>query len=310
MGLLSKNERVCAHCGNTCKAFADSQAEFCKSCHEESEKLRKELLAAVEGYDAYRNKLECKRYSGFELAPIIEHKEKLVEKFTRPLVISREEIEQAGNNYRSLTDEQAQDILIRANAASVSSSLGAVYTDNFFVLTGYNNVIVDAADVFAVGIGTASGVNAGLYEEAILCAVFTNDPYIPVFPIVFVGKTGWVSSKSKKGREGVKAVFEAMCPNLTYPVEEIKALKKRVKNEDEVKGNISKELMLKALGATWLGEGVLDVRKDSSSLTYASANMLESMGYLQGSELSSLLGCDSWFRRRYWNKQMKKLNQK
>ena len=48
----------------------------------------------------------------------------------------------------------------------------------------------------------------------------------------YVGKTGFFElTKSKKGRASVNALFEAMCPNLTYPVGDIKQLKKQISQE-------------------------------------------------------------------------------
>ena len=48
----------------------------------------------------------------------------------------------------------------------------------FFVLTDFEKAVVDMEDVFAVGI-TGDYKYQDSKEEAVLCAVFTNDPYIP-----------------------------------------------------------------------------------------------------------------------------------
>lgn len=85
------------------------------------------------------------------------------------------------------------------------NTMGAAYTDSFFALTGYESTIVDAEDVFAVGF-TSDYRLKGNNEEVILCAVFTNDPYIPVFPMVYLGKRGMfelMSPKSAKMLENI-----------------------------------------------------------------------------------------------------------
>ena len=52
--------------------------------------------------------------------------------------------------------------------------------------------------------------------------------------------------KSKKTRKFVTEFFEFICPNnLTYPVQELKSLKKQIKSEENVKGNIDKQDILK-----------------------------------------------------------------
>lgn len=310
MGLFSKSERTCSHCGNTYKALVDLNNGLCNECYAESEAKKRELLASVRGYNSYNYRLNIQDYNGFELEPIVARKAKLVEKFRRPVMITRSEIMDAGENYKRLTDEQAEDILIRALASSINSTLGAAYAGNFFVLAGYDNVIVDVEDVFAVGFASDHKLNVGT-DEAILCAIFTNDPYIPAFPMIYIGKTGFFElTKSKKGRKEVKEMFEAMCPNLTYPIDEIKILLKQVKKEGSVKGNIDKALMLKLLDNANYSSGVFETKSMQSELTVPTVNMLEDMGYLQRSELQILLKWDKLFNRKYWTKHMEKLDKK
>lgn len=104
----------------------------------------------------------------------------------------------ASNNYKILTDEEAADVLIRTAKSSITSTLGAAFSKSFYIPTHYKGMIVDAKDVFAVGYTTASKVDVG-NKEAILCAVFTNDPYVPVFGMIYGGEMGaFEVFKSKK----------------------------------------------------------------------------------------------------------------
>lgn len=135
----------------------------------------------------------------------IKMKNALLEKFQLTDGISRAELQQASDNYRSLTDEEAVDVLARVARTSMCNTMGAAYTDSFFAPTGYESTIVDAEDVFAVGF-TSDYRLKGNNEEVILCAVFTNDPYIPVFPMVYLGKKGMfelMSPKSAKMLENI-----------------------------------------------------------------------------------------------------------
>ena len=138
---------------------------------------RDELKNENKGYNYYMD-VRYKEYISDEMEEIVKHKNAFLEKFQLTDGISRAELQQASDNYRSLTDEEAVDVLARVARTSMCNTMGAAYTDSFFAPTGYESTIVDAEDVFAVGF-TSDYRLKGNNEEVILCAVFTNDPYIP-----------------------------------------------------------------------------------------------------------------------------------
>ncbi len=185
--------------------------------------------------------------------------------------------------------------------------MGSAYTDYFFAPTSFEKTVVDVEDVFAVGYTSDYRLKSE-NEEIILCAVFTNDPYIPVFPIVYVGKRGFFEfGKSKKGRQGVNGLFESKCPNLTYPVQDIKKLKKQIKADGLVKGNIDMKFMLREISEVLVGGGIFNTEQLDVELPSSTAEMLEKCGYIQEDEINIILGLDKMFSGRFWRKHLDRL---
>ena len=137
-------------------------------------------------------------YTEEQLDQIAEHRLHILEKYRQTQGITRAELMNASDNYKKLTDDQAAEVLVRIANSTISSTMGAAYTGNFFVPTAFEKTIVDAEDVFAVGYTNDYKLQVD-GQEVILCAVFTNDPYIPVFPMIYIGKLGFFEiMKSKK----------------------------------------------------------------------------------------------------------------
>ena len=309
MGLFSKKTYVCEKCGKEFQTRMKVCGNvLCDACLDAELDVREKLEEAVQGYVDYYEDVFYKSYSLDELKKIIAHRDNLLAKFKNNAGISRAELANASDNYKNLTDDQAAEVLKKVANSALSSTLGAAYSGRFFCSTDYSKMIVDAADVFAVGYTSDSRFNSDL-EEAILCVVFTNDPYVPVFPMVYIGKKGLLEfKKSKKGREGVEALFSAMCPNLKYPVCDIKQLKKQMKQEGEVKGRLDDKFMLEQLDNASCGKGIFDTRSMNGRLSDDSAAMLDSIGYIQDIEQDIILKMDKMFNRNYWNKQIKRIS--
>lgn len=99
--------------------------------------------------------------------------------------------------------------------------------------------------------------------------------------MIYVGKTGFIElTKSKKGIASVNALFEAMCPNLIYPVGDIKQLKKQIKQDGAVKGNIDKKFMMDQISSASVSSGIFDTKKMHSDLYPGSTKMLDRIGYI------------------------------
>lgn len=309
MGLFSKKTYVCEKCGKEFETRKKLSANIiCDDCFDKELNEREELEDAVSGYVAYYDEVFYKSYSLNELKKIIAHRDNLLAKFKNDSGISRAELERASENYKNLTDDQAAEVLKKMATSTIIATRGAAYSGTFFCPTEYEGMIVDAGDVFAVGYTTDINYESDI-KEAILCVAFTNDPYVPVFPMVYVGKKGLFEfKKSKKGREGVEALFESMCPNLKYPVCELRKLKKQIKQEGEVNGKVDSKFMLEQMDDAINCSGFFDTEKMGNKLISGSAAMLDSIGYIQDIEQDDILKMDKMFNRNYWNKQIKRIS--
>ena len=299
MGLFSKKTLVCSHCGKEYQTRL-ALGTLCDDCVMQKSKLEK----LVKGYSDYS--YSCVD-SIEKIEAAIEHRNNILEKYRKTDGISRAELRNASDNYKKLSDEEAADVLLRAANSSVNTTIGAAYTENFFALTQWEGVIVDAEDVFAIAYTTAKKY-AMEGAEVILCAFFTNDPYIPAFTMLYTGKLGFFEfSKSKKGREAIKEQFEAMCPNLTYPVQDLKDLNQQITFAKEIKGNISKKDMTSKIGEVMLGWGVSNEKKMDSIAYPVTADLLDQYGYILDYEVDQILEMDSLFKGNFWKKHIKKL---
>lgn len=306
MGFLIRTY-VCEKCGKEFKKIINLYGNICRKCRDKEINDKIELERPIRGYASYYYDVFQKSYSTDEIPTIIEHRDGLIEKFRQPEGITRDELRWASDNYKQLTDEQAAEVIARALLSFITPEIGASHSRKFFCPNQYEKMIVDAEDIFAVGFTSDHRMQIES-SEAILCAVFTNDPYVPVFPMVYVEKIGFFGiTKSKKGRAAVASLFENICPNLTYPVEDIKQLKKQIKKEDVVKGKLSKEFMLEQIEKVSVGSGIFNTKKMRSDLDYYSAKMLEEMGYMKGTEISQILKLDKMFNRNFWSKHLKRL---
>lgn len=244
------------------------------------------------GYVLYRNDYirGLPDYTPEEMRAIISHRNSILEKYRIQGGISNDELYWVCRNIKSLPREQAVQMMERLRKCMMNSTIGATYSNNFFALTTYEKVFVDVRDVFAVCYCSDNRMKLVTNDEVILCAVFTNDPYIPVFPVVYIGKKGFFElTKSKMGRQAVQEHFTTLCPNLTYPVCDVKDLKRMVKSETIIRGNIEKNLLLEKLFDVSVGAGLFDTNNmicDVSSKTY---EMLHNAGYITQNEVESML---------------------
>lgn len=310
MGLFSKKKYTCSKCGKEFEKRINLNGSFCDDCYKKESDEKKSLLSQINGYNEYHKDLFFEDYSSEDMKKIIEHKNRLLEKFKISNGISKDELQNVSYNYHKLTDEEAIKVLERVSNSMVSVTLGSVYGKGFFIPSGYDNVIVDANDVFAVAY-TSDYKLQSTTSEVILCAVFTNDPYIPVFPMIYLGKIGaFELTKSKKGRQSVEIEFNNMCHNLKYPVMDLKHLKKQIKQENCVNGNLELKFMLDRIFDASTSSGIFNTKKMTTSLLPGSNKMLEELGYIQQTDMSSILRMDKRSNQKYWLKQIDKFAEK
>lgn len=309
MGLFAKKTYICRKCGKEFEKRINFNGDICNECRREEKKEFEKLVTPVLGYIDYGYKvLIDKNYSDDELREITKHRDNILDKYKQTNGISRLELQTISDNYKKMSEEEINQAISRMLNSMMFSTMGAYYTSNFFAITQHKNVIVDAKDVFAVAYTSDYKTDSGLKTESILCAVFTNDPYIPVFPMLYLGEIGFFElSKSKKGRESMKVLFGSMCPNLTYPVSDLKQLRKTIKKEKIVRGSIDEKLMLHQISNALNSSGIFNTKKMHNGLHESSANMLEQAGYIQDDEISKILKMDKMFNRNFWNKQLKRI---
>lgn len=302
MGLFSKKTVVCSRCGKEFQTRLGS--DICDECLDKQVKQEIALENETKGYIRYAKLLKKPAYTQDQLTQIVTHRNKILERYNCLDGATRAELKAAGENYKSLSEAQAADILKRAEKSRIVSTMGASYTLDFFVPSGYERTVVDMQDVFAVAYTTDYRYDVKDHES-ILCIVFSNDPYLPAFPMMYFGKQSFFSLKSKKGREGVQALFTAQCPNLTYPVQTVKDLKKQLRQEKTVHGNVPMDTMMSILSDASMGNGIFKEKALEVDLPDNTAELLDQYHYIQAKEITSLLKLDKIFPKSYWEKVAK-----
>lgn len=312
MGLFSKKTFICERCGKEYQrrlAFGDNICDECfdkeyeeeeekkrirKEKEEEENRIRKEKENEVRGYVRYAQKMYWNPYNIKQLEEIVAHRNRLLNKFRNPNGLSHDELNALSGSIRQMDDAKKTEMYSRMNRSALKGYIGASINKMgvaqiapaFFVPTGFEGTIVDAGFVFAVGY-TGDYKHQTLTTEYILCAVFTNDPYIPAFPVVMSGDVGLLefTTKSKEGRKHVESFFSRLCPNLRYPVQELKKLKSQISREKSVKGNIKLKEMLRLIDNANVLTDVFDTKHISNELPLASEDMMDQIGYVDEMEM-------------------------
>lgn len=307
MGLFSKKTYICEKCGKEFQKRINLNGNFCDECFAKEMKEKEELEGYICGYVDYGLNVLAKEYSIDELREIAKRKENRVNFFRNKVEITKEELIEASENYKNLSDDYATMILAKAIDSTVNLTAGAVFKNCFFCPTTYFGTIVDARDVFAVGYISDYKMSSGDCD-AILCAVFTDDPYIPVFPMVFYSEKKFFEfAKSKKGREYIENLFNDMCPCLTYPVCELKQLKKIIKEEGKVRGNIDIKFMLNRISDATYSSGMFNTKKTIEEICFSpTTKMLNDMGYFLEGEVDTILHMDKRANNKFWNKLLER----
>lgn len=305
MGFFSKKTYVCKKCGKEFQTRKTLWGDIvCDSCLVKEYELKSKLRDKIGGYEKYHNSVFYRDYAVAELQKIEEHRDKLLAKFKNDNGITIDELYIASGNYKKLSDREAADIMNRSLDSQVRLHYGAATNGRFFCPTSYDGMIVDAEDVFAVGYTTNPDILLDK-QELIMCAVFTKDPYVPVFTIAFVAdKEMFGFAKSKKGRENVEIFFNINCLNLEYPVCDIKQLKKLVKQEGIVKGNVDIKFMLENIDNAINGSGIFAKQHMDAGMPGTTKVMLEQNGYVTDEDVARILQFDKKSQRNFWTQYM------
>ncbi|MCC8152673.1 MAG: hypothetical protein LIO96_14860 [Lachnospiraceae bacterium] len=164
---------------------------------------------------------------------------------------------------RHANDENADNEIRQLADATVLTCRGMALTRRFFVSLKYDGIVVDTEDVFAVAYGTAYNQKPDIAEEKLVCAIFTNDPAVPVLPMHLTVEKRFVEfMKSKEGRTAVEVLFTKLCPYLTYPVQDLKNLDKQIKRTKAVEGNIEWKKMREYILSAQTESGLFKAKED------------------------------------------------
>lgn len=248
MGLFSKKELICKKCGKVYISRIDLYDGLCGDCYLREEEQSRKLQAEVAGYSLYQKVFKHKTYTTDEMHQIIAHRSAILEKYSKEGVIA-----------------------VTMNGASVA--LG-----RFFCPNGFDGTIVDADDVFAIAISAYNNTYSA-FEEMFQTTLFTNDPYIPAFSLLWVARKKLFELKGKKDRETVKELLSDKCRNLTYPVADIGVLEKIIKKDKTVHGAIDIETMIKICDDALLNQGVFkDTYVNALEIPPQTASLYEKNG--------------------------------
>lgn len=257
MGLFSKTEYVCAICGRTYKkSFSLMEENLCNSCK-----------PSVEGYRNYALMVHGHFATGEMINAALMHREEIIRKYMRPNPNLWNDLKMIDKQFVNWTQEQKMAFCQELRNSQVKTTIGSTYNAPFFISTQFDGLILDAADVFAVAIGQMGNALFSKSKYYFLC--FTNDPYIPLYPMVF----------DTKDIGPVIDMFLRVCPNLTYPISDFPVLLATVQHEGMVKGNISVQNMVEygkmVLGKT---DPIIETQVDSGLLPKGE-EVLRRMGY-------------------------------
>lgn len=316
MGLFSKKDYICSQCGAKFQSRFSLSDPLCEECNlknweiqKQEKKLLDSLKEPIQGYVDYRKHLDSSlpSYTMEELQAIRIHRDDILKKYTisEDNRITTEELEEAGRNFKLLTADEALEVAYKYLTARIITELnGVAWANGLLLPTIYEGMLVETLDVFAACFTNATGFTDSNEVEKLMCALFTNDPYVPVVPMVcYVKKGKHDFLKSKDGRVFMQEMLTKMFDNLMYPVCDAKKLKKIIKEEANIKGNIGKEMMLQQLDSLMLGMGIFSNRRTKyPGVGWMTMNLMHEAGYLMDYEINVALDMEDRVQNQFWKK--------
>lgn len=239
MGLFTKwHTCACICCGEQYESYRPEKGRLCPNCME---------ARGWKGYVELREDIDetLPPYTMEEWNYIDARREVLLNMCRRSEGITFEELENARCNYMHYTDKECIAFINKFKNVKqkiIPRSLGGFLTVGYIMPAAYPGVVVNPGDVFAIAFG-APYWNGRPNGDVVSIGFLTNDPAAPMFALGAVFEGGLF--KNKKKREELKEKLKIVCPNLAYPIMDYKELKNIIKKEGTVKGNISKEIVLK-----------------------------------------------------------------
>ena len=246
---LPNKTKVCVRCGREYTSRDDADGMYCKAC----QNTLNDMCKDIKGYMDYAKDILDKKYNEEQIIDIKKHRKEIYDKYVLENAISKKELKNALVNYENLTEEEDAIICEKYNQAVVMSMAGAEISKNFFIPYGYKNTIVDMDDVFAVCYEKSYDFDVMVY------AVFTNDPYIPVFAFASMQHPWFLDIKDiDKLHEKICDFLNERCKNLTYEVQSVTEFRDKLYSDSRVYGNIRMDSMLEYIDEMEYQEKIFD----------------------------------------------------
>ena len=176
-----------------------------------------QLEAQMMGYSKYKKRVFDSNYTKLVLRSIADHRDSILKK------------------YAASEDKQ------------IANLLGMCYAEGIFAPVDFDGTIVDADDVFAAvySYEIYFTIRKKATDKFVLWVLFTNDPYMPVLPLVYIQSVSFGEMLIHKKRNDFIPVIEKQCRNLKYPVSSLKEFEKTVQNEHTIRGSkMDREFLL------------------------------------------------------------------
>jgi len=251
MGIFTKRTAVCIECGNEFKTSSEMPL-LCNNCHKKNLTTKDKVL----GYINYRKRAILKGLTSNELRAIPLYTKHILEKYIDKKDILENEIEDLKNKFNSF-------------------AIGASYINNFFTLNQYEYTVIDCQDIIAIGHRMDIIITeAGQYAFFVL---FTNDPYIPVFPLAF--KVNCNDSKSEEFQQLI-SLLKSVCPNLVHPISDLENIKILFKKEYDLFGNIDESFMIDKIIEAAGNYGLFNMQRLNSDIPLKSVELFKEYGYI------------------------------
>lgn len=210
-----------------------------------------QLEAQMMGYSKYKQRVFDSSYTKLMLKSIADHRDGIIKKY-------------ATSENKKLTNV-----------------LGMCYAEGIFAPVDFDGTMLDAEDVFAAvySYDIDFTIRKKATDKFVLWVLFTNDPYLPVLPMVNIQSVSFGEMLIRKKRNDFVPVVEKLCPNLKYPVCSLKEFEKLLKSEHTIRGKLEKEFIFGQLYDAMNRIGLYEPMSISYELGGMSRDILTKNGY-------------------------------
>lgn len=210
-----------------------------------------QLEAQMLGYSNYKKRVFDASYTNLTLRSIADHRDRIIKKYAE------------------------------SNDKQISNILGMCMAEGIFAPVDFDGTILDADDVFAAvySYDIDFTIRKDARDKFVLWVLFTNDPYLPVLPMVYIQRVSFGEMLVHKKRNDFIPEIEKQCPNLKYPVCSLKEFEKLLKSEHTVRGKLEKEFIFGQLYDAMNRIGLFEPMSISYELGGMSREILTSNGY-------------------------------